>query len=111
MLLQGRYDKIICEINKKGGLIEEFAEARALLLLLIVIILVVAMSDIGGMEERCHTPSFYRKFERENYSLNGTDGVIVGLREGSSIPVESFPQKYDFESYAPIALYLREMSG
>ncbi|NLA83053.1 MAG: ATP-dependent zinc metalloprotease FtsH [Clostridiales bacterium] len=30
-----------------------------------------------------------------------TDRTIVGLRKGSSIPVESFPQKYDFESYAP----------
>jgi cell division protease FtsH len=30
-----------------------------------------------------------------------TDRTIVGLRKGSSIPVESFPEKYDFESYAP----------
>jgi cell division protease FtsH len=72
------------------------------LLLLIVIILVVAMSDIGGMEERLPYPKLLQEIREGKIThLMSTDRVIVGLREGSSIPVESFPQKYDFESYAP----------
>jgi len=73
------------------------------LILFIVIILVVAMSDIGGMEERrLPYPKLLQEIREGKIThIMSTDRTIVGLRKGSSIPVESFPEKYDFESYAP----------
>ena len=44
--------------------------------------------------------------------IMSTDRTIVGLRKGSSIPVESFPEKYDFESYAPHStIFERDVRG
>ena len=72
------------------------------LLLLIVIILVVAMSDVGGQQERLPYPKLLQEIREGKIThLMSTDRTIVGLRSGSSIPLESFPQKYDFQSYAP----------
>ncbi|MGI6571730.1 MAG: ATP-dependent zinc metalloprotease FtsH [Caldicoprobacterales bacterium] len=72
------------------------------LVLFIIIILVVAMSDLGSMHERLPYPKLLQEIREGKIThLMSTDRVIVGLRKGSSIPVESFPQKYDFESYAP----------
>ncbi len=72
------------------------------LLLLIVIILVVAMSDVGGQQERLPYPKLLQEIRDGKVThLMTTDRAIVGLRSGSAIPVESFPQKYDFQSYAP----------
>ncbi len=72
------------------------------LLLLIVIILVVALSDVGGQQERLPYPKLLQEIRDGKVThLMSTDRGIVGLRSGSAIPVESFPQKYDFQSYAP----------
>ena len=72
------------------------------LVLLIVIILVVSMSDLGGIQERLPYPKLLQEVREGKVThLMSTDRGIVGLRKGSSIPVESFPQKYDFESFAP----------
>ena len=72
------------------------------LILLIVIILVVAMSDVGGQQERLPYPKLLQEIRDGKIThLMSTDRSIVGLRSGSAIPVESFPQKYDFQSYAP----------
>jgi cell division protease FtsH len=72
------------------------------LILLIIIILVVALSDVGGLHERLPYPKLLEEIREGKIThLMTTDRTIVGLRKGSSIPVESFPQKYDFESYAP----------
>ncbi|NLU35986.1 MAG: ATP-dependent zinc metalloprotease FtsH [Clostridiales bacterium] len=61
------------------------------------------MSDIGGMEERrLPYPKLLQEIREGKIThIMSTDRTIVGLRKGSSIPVESFPEKYDFESYAP----------
>ena len=72
------------------------------LILLIVIILVVAMSDIGGSQERLSYPELLQGIKDGKIShLMTNERMVVGLRKGSSIPVESFPDKYDFESYIP----------
>jgi len=72
------------------------------LILFIVIILVVAMSDIGGMHERLTYPQLLEEIRQGKIThIMSNDRTIVGLRKGSSIPEESFPDKYDFESYAP----------
>ena len=72
------------------------------LLLLIVIILVVAFFDMGTERERLTYPQLLQEIKEGKIShLRTTDRGVVGLRKGSSIPVESFPNKYDFESYIP----------
>ncbi len=72
------------------------------LLLLIVIILVVAFFDMGSERERLTYPELLQEIKEGKIShLRTTDRGVVGLRKGSSIPVESFPDKYDFESYIP----------
>lgn len=72
------------------------------LILLIVIILVVAMSDIGGQQERLEYPKLLQEIKDGKISqLVTTDRTVVGLRKGSAIPEEGFPAKYDFQSYIP----------
>ena len=72
------------------------------LILLIAIILVVAMLDMGGKQERLSYPQLLREIKDGKIShLMTNERTVVGLRKGSSIPVESFPDKYDFESYIP----------
>jgi cell division protease FtsH len=92
------------KIYREGGLgLRRFLRGPGFyLVLLIVIILVVAMSDIGGRQERLSYPELLQQIKDGKIShLMSTDRAIVGLRKGSSIPEESFPDKYDFESYAP----------
>ncbi|NLC45427.1 MAG: ATP-dependent zinc metalloprotease FtsH [Clostridiales bacterium] len=89
---------------KEGGLrLRKFLRGPGFyLLLLIVIILVVALSDVGGQQERLPYPKLLQEIRDGKVThLMSTDRGIVGLRSGSAIPVESFPQKYDFQSYAP----------
>ncbi|HCS73854.1 MAG TPA: cell division protein FtsH [Clostridiales bacterium] len=60
------------------------------------------MSDVGGQQERLPYPKLLQEIREGKIThLMSTDRTIVGLRSGSSIPLESFPQKYDFQSYAP----------
>ncbi|HHY81201.1 MAG TPA: ATP-dependent zinc metalloprotease FtsH [Clostridiales bacterium] len=60
------------------------------------------MSDIGRLDERLPYPKLLQEIRDGKIThIMSTDRVIVGLRKGSSIPVESFPDKYDFKSYAP----------
>lgn len=74
------------------------------LVLLIVIILVVAFFDMGDEAERLTYPEMLGKIRtNEIVKIESTDRKVVGLYQGTSIPEESFPNKYDFESYIPYA--------
>jgi len=88
----------------KGGLgLRRFLRGPGFyLILLIAIILVVATSGISGLEERLPYPKLLQEIrDGKITNIMMTDRGIVGLRKGSTIPVEEFPKKYDFSSYAP----------
>ena len=55
-----------------------------------VLCLLYTSSDIGGVDERLPYPKLLQEIREGNIThLMSTDRVIVGLRKGSSIPVES----------------------
>jgi cell division protease FtsH len=91
-------------LNEKGGLgLRKLLRGPGFyLLLLIVIIIVVAMSDIGKQQEVLTYPELLQEIRDGKVShLVTTEREAVGLRKGSAIPTDSFPEKYDFESFIP----------
>ena len=73
------------------------------LLLLVSIIIVVGLFDIGGQQESLSYKKLLKEIKEGKISKLSTNdkGYAVGLRVDSTIPENSFPDKYDFKSFIP----------
>jgi cell division protease FtsH len=71
------------------------------LVLLIVIIFVVTLMDIGPGEEKISYPQLIREIQSGNISkVRTVERTAIGVRKGSRYE-NSFPEKYDFQTYLP----------